>query len=229
MSATYHAAAKTLMTIEGGYCSGGMQCGTPESGETYRGIDRGFHPNWAGWKLIDNYKKQFGTPKRYSFFSAGIGQLINNEVEKFWTGWWNKYGFQQLKNNDLAGLLYAWCAQGPTRAIDQINDIGKKYGAKKTNKATITPEVAAAINANLAKAYQDSRNVIIATYKRIQPTRYQTFIKNRVDVFPIAIPDAKPATGTPTEYGSGSAGKSGNSSGGFLGWLASVFTLISIR
>lgn len=220
MSATYKAAANTLKIIEGGYCSGGLACGSAESGETYRGIDRGKNPQWTGWKLVDAYKRQYGTPKKYSFFSGTLGTQINTEVEKFWTAWWNQYGFNLIRNQYLAELLYTWCAQGPNRAMADINQIGTSFGAKKISSYSITQEVAAAINENLAKAYQDARNKIIAWYKANRKSDYQVFINTRVNIFPISISNQQTQSA-----GIVAAGASGS----ILSWLAGLFatTLIT--
>ncbi len=225
MSANYSAGSGTLKKIEGGYCPGGWSCGSAESSETYRGIDRGKQRSWSGWPLIDSYKRKYGAPKNYTYFTGLDGAAIDKEVEKFWAIWWNGWGFSLLKNQFLAELLYTWSAQGPNRAIRHINEIAVKFGATKTSAEKITPEAAAAINKNLSAAYQEARNKIITWYKENRKSDYQKFIETRVTVFPAFIPNlttttpTKPTPTTTTGTGSGS---------GFLGWLAGIFSLATL-
>jgi hypothetical protein len=224
MSATYTAGANTLKKIEGGYCRGGSTCGTPQSGETYRGIDRVQQPGWPGWKLIDAYKRKYGTPKYNTYFTGIDGAMIDREVDKFWSAWWNGWGFGLLKNQYLAELLYTWSAQGPNRAIADINEIGKRFGAMITSTSKITPDVANAINKNLAAAYQFARTRIITWYKTKYPNDYQKFVGPRVNVFPVAIqvqPTVPPKQIIP-------ATPKPASSKSLWGWFAGLFSLATI-
>lgn len=225
MSATYTAGANTLKKIEGGFCPGGWSCGSAESGRTYRGIDEGKQPGWKGWPMINAYIRKYGAPKTYSYFVGNDGRAIDMEVEKFWSAWWNGWGFSLLKNQYMAELLYTWSAQGPNRAIRNINEIGKKYGAQIFSSSKITPDVANAINNNLAKAYQDARNTIIAWYKENRKNDYQKFIDSRVNIFPVFIGNVTSTPGTPIKPPAPSTTTSSNS---FLGWLAGLFSLASI-
>lgn len=224
MSATYLQAASTLKKIEGGYCPGGLSCGSSTSGETYRGIDRIQQPMWTGWKLIDEFKKKHGRPKTYTYFTGALGTQIDKEVEVFWTKWWNQYGFNQIKNQYMAELLYTWSAQGQNRAMRMINDIGKQFGANQINPQKITSNVADAINNNLSKAYTLARNNIIDWYKTNRPNDFKRFIDTRVNIFPIQIGNiVEPykSTGKPM------APKKENPKS-FFGWLAGFLAINSI-
>lgn len=211
MSATYKASANILKQLEGGYCEG-LSCGTAASGETYRGIDRKQSgKNWSGWSLIDAWKKSNGRPKNQSFFTGTAGQLIDNEVEKFWSAWWNKYGFAQLTNQHFAGMLFAWSAQGQNRALGDANRIAQSFGAKRISNSTLTPEAAAAINANVAAAYTTLRNRISKFYT---DNRLQKIGKARLAPFPTSISN-RPTSGAATT--------------GPLSWIAAMVGLNFLR
>lgn len=214
MSATYKASANILAGMEGGYCNG-IQCGTAASGETYRGIDRKQAGKaWKGWALIDAWKKQNGTVPYNYFFSikdGRIGPQINALADQFWAAWWNSYGIGKLENQHLAAMFYAWTAQGQTRAIQDINTLAKKYGAKTFSSRTITDNVAAVVNANLSAVYAALRARILAFYKSKGLT---TISKNRVEVFPQSI--SNKATVTLAK------------SLGPLGWVAAAFGLSNL-
>lgn len=191
MSASYKQSAAILAKMEGGYCNG-SQCGTAASGETYRGIDRKqAGKTWKGWALIDAWKKKNGTVPYLYFFTINdgpIGPQINALADRFWAAWWNQWGANKLQNQHLAAMWYAWSAQGPSRAIADLNTLAKKYGAKKTSNSTITDDVAKAINNNLAVVYGTLRARIAKFYDDKGLT---TIRRNRVDVFPVTISNKK--------------------------------------
>ena len=49
----YKEAIKKTLKYEGGYVNDKDDRG----GETYRGVSRRYHPNWSGWKIVDEYKQ----------------------------------------------------------------------------------------------------------------------------------------------------------------------------
>ncbi|MCA0381711.1 MAG: hypothetical protein LCH58_06090 [Bacteroidetes bacterium] len=200
--------------MEGGYCNG-IQCGTAASGETYRGIDRKqAGKNWKGWALIDAWKKKKGNVPYNYFFSVKDGKVgpeINALADEFWAGWWNQYGIGKLQNQHLAAMFYGWSAQGQNRAMADINAIAKQFGAKQFSSTTITDNVAAAINANLASAYSLLRNRLLKFYKDRGLT---SISKNRVEVFPVSISNKKTVTLQKAL--------------GPLGWVAAAFGLSNL-
>jgi len=52
MNASFEAALEKLDVYEGGYSDDLLDAGR----ETYRGISRRYHPNWEGWRVIDDAK-----------------------------------------------------------------------------------------------------------------------------------------------------------------------------
>lgn len=184
MSANYQQSKSMLMPIEGGYALPNGRA----AGETYRGIDRKYHPTWKGWALIDAYKKR-NTLKR--------GQIINDAaieaaVVDFYQAYWLQHGLQNIKHPTIAALLFAFVVHRQYAAIRVINSVAIKLGATGTNQYKIMPSVAAAIEKNDEAGYKLLRTAITAHYNSLtaDPNR-ASYIRNRVNVFPPAIVSAK--------------------------------------
>lgn len=203
MSASYQLAQSKLEPIEGGYCIG-WECGTAGSGETYRGIDRKQHPEWSGWKLVDQYKKQFGRPKKQGKFTGMLGDAINTEVIIFYVAFWNSMGLGNINNQTLANLIYTFIVQRQYAAVAVINSVAKLLGATTLSKYKITPQAAAAIELNVSNGYSLTRNAIIAHYNGLK--NGATYIKNRVNIYPATL------TGSAAQPAQNNAG-----------WLAAFF------
>lgn len=197
MPANYQQAQTQLEPIEGGYCLG-AECGTGASGETYRGIDRGQQPQWTGWKLVDQYKKQFGRPKFQKRFTGPLGAAIDTEVIKFYTAYWNNHGLNLFTNQALTNLVFPFIVHRQYAGVDVINKVGQQLGAKTVNKYKITPQVATAIEMNVANGYNLVRTAIIAHYNSLTKNTAKvraTFIQNRVNIFPTTISNNTAAAG----------------------------------
>lgn len=56
--ANFDEAYKRTNGFEGGYVNDKSDLG----GETYKGVARKIHKNWAGWAIVDSYKGKSGFP-----------------------------------------------------------------------------------------------------------------------------------------------------------------------
>lgn len=56
--AEFKIAFKKTGGFEGGYSNHPADSG----GETWAGVARKYHPNWAGWAIVDKHKKALGVP-----------------------------------------------------------------------------------------------------------------------------------------------------------------------
>jgi lysozyme family protein len=84
MSERFGRIYEIVMKYEGGYVNHPNDPG----GETYKGISRRAHPNWEGWKLIDQnrpvpeglvrsfYYEQFWKPLRCDEMPAPVGEYL---------------------------------------------------------------------------------------------------------------------------------------------------------
>lgn len=85
--------------IEGGYVNDPQDKG----GETYKGIARKYHSNWAGWIIIDEYKKDHQLKRN---------DVIRDEQLEFLTllfyreKFWDVNRLDGLDNQDVANEIY---------------------------------------------------------------------------------------------------------------------------
>lgn len=95
--ADFFTAYKTVRSNEGGY----RNVSWDKGGETYKGIARKFHPGWAGWVIVDEWKKTH---------TMKTGDIIkNNQLdtlvhEFFKINFWANNNLNFLKNQSLATL-----------------------------------------------------------------------------------------------------------------------------
>jgi len=85
----FEEALNNLLSIEGGYSYDKDDKG----GETYKGISKGYHPNWNGWSIIDDYKK---VTDKWQVLLQGNVEL-QDDVKKFYkTEYWDKFRGDEL-------------------------------------------------------------------------------------------------------------------------------------
>lgn len=87
---------------EGGYANDPDDRG----GETYRGIARKFHPNWEGWKIIDDAKnitKEKNELNKILDENEALQLLIKNFYRQ---EFWAKIKGEELQYQSLANELY---------------------------------------------------------------------------------------------------------------------------
>ena len=96
--AQYKVAFDLTSRVEGGYVNDPKDNG----GETYRGIARKSNLLWAGWKLIDSFKKQSTFPRNL------IGNIqLNTLVESFYKeNYWNPIQLDGILDQRIANELY---------------------------------------------------------------------------------------------------------------------------
>ncbi len=94
-----------LLKYEGGYASEAYAKSQNDSGgETYMGIARNYNKDWAGWKIIDDYKKKIdGLPKYNSFIKdPKLDALAKQQSKKIY---WDKLKLDNIKNQSLAEYI----------------------------------------------------------------------------------------------------------------------------
>ncbi len=91
--ADFATAYAPLRQYEGGYSNNAADRG----GETYAGIARNFFPGWAGWPIIDRWKRSVGT--RASALNKALSTVpeLRTLVEDWYRAeWWDKLGLATL-------------------------------------------------------------------------------------------------------------------------------------
>ena len=95
--ANFRIALQKILEAEGGYVNDPDDLG----GETYCGIARKYHPNWAGWVRVDEYKPSDKFP----------GILSKDQALKSWVGdfyrewYWTPIGLDAVESQELAEEL----------------------------------------------------------------------------------------------------------------------------
>lgn len=123
--ADFEKAYKRTMVNEGGYANNKLDRG----GETYRGVARNYHPNWAGWKIIDAIKPHCKDIKTLNAALA-MNKELQSLIHQFYKqGFWDCHNLDKFTNQLLAENVFdASVLCGQTiggkflqRALDNLN------------------------------------------------------------------------------------------------------------
>lgn len=77
---------------EGGYSNNKNDLG----GETYNGISRKYHPNWSGWTIVDNVKKQNKTVLAINKALKASSGMKTAIKEFYYNEYWKTPGFDKV-------------------------------------------------------------------------------------------------------------------------------------
>ncbi|MEH0157368.1 glycosyl hydrolase 108 family protein [Limibacter armeniacum] len=131
------------MSHEGYYANVAQDRG----GETYRGIARKYWPNWEGWKIVDQEKRNNGgsLPHNYRIVDATLDKLV---LSFFKTHYWEKPLFDKVRDKQLAGLLFDFYVNSSSSAIRVVQDtLNKHFGQMLKVDGVMGNNTLAAINA----------------------------------------------------------------------------------
>lgn len=96
--ANFDIAFQRTSKFEGGWVNDKDDSGK----ETYKGISRVYQKSWAGWKIIDSYKKQSNFPKILESDKT-LQELVKKCYrENYWTPIWG----DKINNQNVANDLY---------------------------------------------------------------------------------------------------------------------------
>jgi len=107
---------------------GGYNCAFTGSGETYRGIDRNYSQQWAGWVIIDQAKRMGridASCKKYeqNYYTPTLNAL----VKQWYTTKLNGAGdFSKIQNQTLATFYADFWWHKPARAIVLANMVAER-------------------------------------------------------------------------------------------------------
>ena len=107
---------KTLIN-EGGYSIDPDDAG----GETYKGISRRYHPNWAGWSLIDAAK----TDPDSTFHAnlEDIEELQTLIADLYKELYWDRFWGNSIPNQSIAEKLFDTSVNlGVRRAVEYLQE-----------------------------------------------------------------------------------------------------------
>lgn len=145
--ADFLTAYKTVKANEGGY----RNLGYDHGGETYKGIARNFHPNWVGWKLVDDYKKTNGPLKQGAVINSSV---LDKMVHDFFQSlFWTKNNLYAITNQSIATLCFDMVVnhgRGPVL----INEQAKILKPAIPQSTNVTLDTVAVINLYPEKMYK---------------------------------------------------------------------------
>lgn len=126
-----------LEGYEGGYVSAQTAAKIGDKGgETYKGIARNFNKDWAGWKIIDNYKALHGTPAYNSIIPDAKLNSMAKEHSK--TQYWDVLKLDQVKDQSVAEAMGDFgFNSGPGAPIKAVQKILKLEQDGKIGSETI--------------------------------------------------------------------------------------------
>ncbi len=174
--ASFEAYYPKLLTAEGGYASADYAAKNGDKGgETYLGIARNYNKDWAGWPLIDAYKKKNGVPKWNSKIKdPEIDRLAKETSKKIY---WDKLKLDQVKNQSLAEYIMDFGFNSglatPVKAVQELLGLKKDgvIGGDTINK------INAADQKKLFTDLQDYRIKFVSNIKTLKPDVIQGLIK----------------------------------------------------
>lgn len=98
--AHFEQAYKITMANEGGYANKEGDSG----GETWRGVARNSHPNWAGWKIVDDVKATHPTSLNQAL--AARTDLQTLVLDMYRKEYWNCMSLDSLHCQQTANQLF---------------------------------------------------------------------------------------------------------------------------
>lgn len=130
----------------GGWEGGWNIVSGDRGGETYKGIARKFWPKWAGWKIIDEYKKTHKLKNGDFIKDPVLDQMVLDFYKK---EFWDVVGGDEIEHQPSANTLYDFGVNaGQPRSINNIEIV---LGMKPTGK----------LSAELVKRANNPENYLI--------------------------------------------------------------------
>lgn len=110
--ANFKTALDKVLYREGGYVNDPDDKG----GETYKGISRKYNPDWKGWHIIDNTKKEH--PKDFKGYLNRNPELEKAVYDLYKDKYWDCFDLDEIPNQQVANIMFDTCVnQGAVAAI----------------------------------------------------------------------------------------------------------------
>jgi lysozyme family protein len=166
-------------------------------GLTYQGIAKNFHPNWAGWPIID-FQISMNPTASDSSLSVNLKQntYLESLVDSFYLQLWNRIGASAL-SQDVANIYMDYYIHKPADAVRTMQQVlNKSFGENltidsvpglKTNRAVLRHD-----SAKLYNAYRKARLGNYQAQQYSSPTFWASWVTRVKNNFPIK--------GTSTNY-----------------------------
>lgn len=172
------------MKFENGYSNLASDAG----GETYFGVSRVSHPDWPGWKLIDQQKKFYpgGVIPRYTKFDI---YELDKMLQTFYREqFWNRISGDGITTQQVAGMLFDWTITSHYAVRETQRVLVSDFKAQIAIDNAFGPKTLAALNeAPQRDFYAVLRECRANYYRRLdQPQNLQGWLA-RVHAFPATI------------------------------------------
>lgn len=160
---------KTLLH-EGGYANHADDPG----GETYCGISRRYHSDWAGWRIIDDITNK----KNYQIFNHFT---LKHLVQNFYlVKIWEKYKLMYIQNEALVNNIFDWLVNSAAapKKIQEIVEVELDGIFGKITLNAINKSETKKLNNSIVAArieYYKSLNSLSPNWKRIIIKRAKTY------------------------------------------------------
>tara|TARA_R110002050_G_scaffold265465_2_gene406590 strand:+ start:23187 stop:23852 length:666 start_codon:yes stop_codon:yes gene_type:complete len=183
--ATYQA-FKTIKQKTEGYLA---RLANDTGGLTYQGIAKNFHPNWAGWPIVD-FQISMNPNASDSALSAILKQntYLESLVDSFYLQLWQRIGASAL-SQDLANIYMDYYIHKPADAVRTMQEVLNRsfgenlavYGVPgpKTNSAVLRHD-----SAKLYNAYREARLGNYQAQKYSSPTFWASWVSRVQNNFP---------------------------------------------
>ena len=122
--ANFDIAYKRTCKFEGGWVNDDADSGK----ETYKGISRAANPKWAGWAIIDQYKKKSNFPKNLDS-DVKLQELVK---QCYRNNYWNNVWGDKINHQDVADDLYDTAVN--MGVATSIKLVERQFKMKETGK-----------------------------------------------------------------------------------------------
>mgnify|MGYP006282267077 CR=1 FL=1 len=171
--ANFRSAYETIMTHEGGYSNDPVDAG----GETYKGISRRYHPDWAGWSIIDQLKDSSNFPDNLSH-SPQLQEMV---VQFYKNEYWDIFWGDQIPVQSLATDLFDIAVNlGRKRAVRFLQKALNLLNRNQQNYPDITEDGVFGTNTmNTLNQYlsMDDVNYLLIILNVLQGNQYIEYME----------------------------------------------------
>jgi len=138
-----------------------------QGGETYMGISRRYHPNWQGWNIIDNYKKEHGNIKHnQELKTPGLRELVK---DFYYHTFYHTNKLNHIENKSLKYMLFDWLVNSGAWAAKGLQKVlNTHFQERLIVDGVIGKQTLRAINkTNPNELFEVLKRERISFYKRI--------------------------------------------------------------
>jgi len=163
---------------EGGYHNGSGDNSNDSGGETFKGIARNRHPNWPGWKLVDQLKHHVGFPN-VALNSKEIQRMVHSFYKEVF---WDINNLDRVNSQAIANEMFdtgvnmgvSVAAKFLQQSINYLNRGGKNW-QNITEDGVIGPVTLGIVN----RLSEKDTNYLFDLMNILQGGRYIDIIEKR--------------------------------------------------